>query len=54
MKKMIIIAVTCAAIAGSAVAVYAGGMRCMSCKGTGFFGNAPCLICKGTGRSADY
>lgn len=51
---MIIVAVTCAALVGGAVAVYAGGMRCLSCKGTGFFGNSNCLSCKGTGRSSDY
>ncbi|MEI8311054.1 MAG: hypothetical protein WCH98_09885 [Verrucomicrobiota bacterium] len=54
MKKMIIVAVTCAALVGGAVAVYAAGFRCTSCNGTGFKGNSSCFICKGTGRNYDY
>ena len=54
MKKMLIVAVTCAALVGGAVAVYAMGMRCGHCKGTGFQGNVNCFACKGTGRNADY
>jgi len=54
MKKMIIVAVTCAALVGGTVAVYAMGMRCGHCKGTGFQGNVNCFACKGTGRNADY
>jgi|GEM_PF-1744635 len=54
MKKMLIVAVTCAALLGGAAAVYATGQRCLSCKGTGFVGNSNCLACKGTGRNWDY
>ena len=54
MKKMIIVAVTCAALVGGAVTVYAMGLRCTSCNGTGFVGNSNCFACKGTGRNADY
>lgn len=54
MKKMLIVAVTCAALVGGSVTVYAMGFRCISCKGTGFNGNVNCFACKGTGRNADY
>jgi hypothetical protein len=66
MKKYIIIAA--AAIIASVGVTYAansfrnvedhskceGGVKCSSCKGSGFNGNYNCPACKGSGRSASY
>jgi len=46
MKKLIITTVALAAITGAAFAA----MKCTSCNGTGWIGNATCLRCKGTGQ----
>jgi DnaJ-class molecular chaperone len=54
MKKILIVTTICTAIIGSAIGVYAAGMRCSSCNGSGFKGNFNCTMCKGTGRSSDY
>lgn len=57
MKKIMIVAAVCAALAGSAVAIYAGGFRCQFCGGSGWAGgngNTSCSVCKGTGRNSDY
>ena len=54
MKKKIMIGLALIAIGGSVV--YAMGMRCSFCQGTGFQPgtNFQCSMCKGTGHDSNY
>lgn len=54
MKKLIIIGLSAALAVGGTV--WASGLKCSFCDGTGFQkgSNVNCIGCKGTGRNLDY
>ncbi|NQX00030.1 hypothetical protein HQ447_05165 [bacterium] len=65
MKKLIILAAAIISVTSIGYAANAllkvedhskceHGMRCPTCNGSGFQGNANCFICKGTGRNSSY